>query len=105
MDRRKSIELSRALREQYHPCSTGLHVVAINEDAKSEVGPHFTVVNLPAIDEATARVLFDRARADLVADDDVDPDLLVDLQVNGDHVDDFPMMRQMLPRLYALATG
>jgi hypothetical protein len=96
--------IAREFREQYHPCNTGLHVVGIDDDNPALLhGPHFTIENVRARDEAHARKMFEAARAECAATPGDEPcDLLVDLRVDGDHIDEFPMMRQMLDRLKAL---
>lgn len=100
---RSTIAIERLLREQYHPCPTGLHVCGIDDEGNRPVGPHFTVLNLVAADADAARRLFDAGKIECAANEDVESDFIVDLMIDGDHVDDFPMMRQMLERLRIVA--
>ncbi len=82
----------------YQPCRFGLHVCGHHPDGMNCL----TVANVPTPDAATARALFDRAKAELSAVDGDDADFVVDLQIDHDHDEDFMMNRQMLARLLAM---
>lgn len=83
----------------YQPCTNGLHVCGIHPDESN----FLTVCNLPTATPRAARDLFERARLECAATEGEPCDLVVDLQQRGDCSEDFPMTRQMLDRLRALA--
>lgn len=81
----------------YTPCRSGIHVCGADEDANE----FFTQANHP-MGPAKARVLFSRVKAECEARDGQPTDFVVDLMRGGDIIEDFPISRQMLPRLAAL---
>lgn len=83
----------------YRPCKTGVHVCGQHPDGDNCM----TVLNLPAPSPAEAIALFSKAKAELAEAENADTDFIVDLMINGDCDCDFPMNRQMLERLRALA--
>ncbi len=82
----------------YAPCQSGLHVCGADEDANE----FFTEANHP-LGPTKAILLFERAKAECAAREGEPTDFVVDLMRDGDIVEDFPISRQMLPRLAALA--
>ena len=84
--------------KQYAPCRSGFHVCGADEDANE----FFTEANYP-LGPANARLLFARAKAECEARNDEPQDFVVDLMRGGDIIEDFPISRQMLARLAALA--
>ncbi len=84
----------------YRPTMPGLHVCGGDHDANRV----FTVLDIPARDDDEARAMWEAARAEGEVDK-ADHDLVVDLNVNEGHVDDFYTSRQMLPRIEAAAIG
>jgi hypothetical protein len=85
----------------YQPCRFGLHVCGEHPDGTNCM----SVANFPTKDAATARALFEAAKADLSEPDKDESDFVVDLMVDHDTPEDFRMNRQMLARLSALAEG
>jgi hypothetical protein len=74
----------------YDPCTHGLHVCGQFEN-------HFyTVCNIP-LPKKHARAVFEAMKNTLGELEDAD--FTVDLQMDGDHLEDFQMHRQMLNRL------
>lgn len=84
----------------YQPCRFGLHVCGEHPDGMN----FLTVANFPTRGSASARELFDRAKAEFAVADGEDGDLVVDLMLNSDCEEDFTMNRQMLDRLRVLAS-
>lgn len=77
----------------YAPCRNGIHICGI-DDARDEF---VTVANHPGV----SRSLFDKLRNEFAIDDD--PDVVVDLMVDGDIVDDFRARRQSLAAIAAMS--
>jgi hypothetical protein len=82
----------------YRPTMPGLHVCGGDHDANRV----FTVLDIPARDDAEARAMWEAARAECAVEKDAS-DLVVDLNIDEGHVDDFYTSRQMLPRIEAAA--
>ncbi len=84
----------------YQPCENGLHVCGFHPDGNN----FLTIANYPTATEEDARVLFERAKAELATPPGEEGDFVIDLQIDGSCGEDFWMNRQMLDRLAALAT-
>lgn len=82
----------------YQPCVNGLHVCGFHPDGNN----FLTIANIKVRSPAEARVLFERAKAELGEPAGSDGDYVVDLQMEGDCCEDFMMNRQMLDRLIAM---
>lgn len=81
----------------YNPCRFGLHVCGVDEEANLFT----TEANFHTGNEAAARVMFERAKAECACPEE-ESTLVVDLMIDDDIVEDFWMSRQMLGRLAAL---
>jgi hypothetical protein len=81
----------------YRPCAVGLHVCGADHAANE----FFTEANFEAPDLLTAQMWFSAAKDELAAQNGEPQDFVVDLNAgeNERQVDDFPISRQMLPRL------
>lgn len=79
----------------YSPCRDGLHVCGISSDEEEFV----TVANVPGVTEA----LFERLKQTFGLPSGDDPDLVVDLCVQGDILADFGIRRQSLAALLVAA--
>lgn len=75
----------------YSPCTNGLHVCGISGDEEEFV----TVQNVPGVTEQT----FDLLEAHYALPEGEDPDLVVDLVIDGDLIRDFGIRRQSLAAL------
>lgn len=94
---RFSPEVQEAI-DRYHPCSQGVHVCGIDE--VKEV--FFTQANFAGVTRET----FERAKAECSTRDGDPHDFIVDFCCGDFTVDDdFPINRQMLPRLEAICNG
>jgi hypothetical protein len=88
----------------YHPCRFGLHLCGQTVwqfDADLMPQP-YTALNIPAKDEAEARAMFAAAK-EAASCSEQEADYCCDLNIGGDHVDDFWTNRQLLPALIAAA--
>lgn len=85
----------------YQPCLYGVHVCGPHPDGINCLSE----ANFPALNEKGARALFAKARAEFEARDGEPDDLIVDLMIDGDILEDFPMSRQMLGRLRLALEG
>lgn len=85
----------------YQPCRFGLHVCGEHPDGMNCL----TVANFPTRGSASARELFDRAKAEVAVADGEDGDFVVDLMLNSECEEDFTMNRQMLDRLRSIASA
>jgi hypothetical protein len=74
--------------QPYNPCPNGLHVCGIDERAEEFT----TVANVPGVTDRK----FDELETHYGLPEGVDPDLVVDLCVDGDIIRDFGIRRQSL---------
>lgn len=81
----------------YQPCENGLHVCGFHPDDVNCL----TVATVVTADAASAKVLFEAAKAECASAEGEPDDFIVDLMTDGDCEADFPMARQMLARLQA----
>ena len=86
------------MNREYRPCGTGLHVCGIDPIAER----FRTVENLP-LPEPGARHVWGAAVARLAMAADDDPDVMVDLFVDGNLIENFGMRRQHVGDLLVLA--
>ena len=75
----------------YSPCRNGLHVCGINATEDEFT----TVANVPGVTERR----FDELEAHYALPDDEEPDLVVDLMIDGSIIRDFGIRRQLLDHL------
>lgn len=83
----------------YQTCVTGVHVCGHHPDGMNCL----TIANFPRRTAREARALFEAAKAECAVTAGEPDDFIVDLMIGGDIAEDFPMSRQMLTRLSALA--
>jgi hypothetical protein len=80
----------------FYPSFPGVHICG----ADHEENRFFTILDLPTRTDEQARALWEEVRAEYTIEGD-DFDLVVDLNSERGHEDEFQSTRQMLPRLYA----
>lgn len=89
----------------YAPCMIGLHLCGTARAPGDDLEQPYTALNLPAPDHATAKAMFEAAKAEACCDEE-SADYVCDLNLGNqssgcEHVDDFYTNRQLLPRLIA----
>lgn len=89
-------EMVRRAAELYYPCSCGVHVCGDKDGAAATFG------NIPARDDAEARMIFEACKAEAEAGADEPTEFVVDLNLYDTiHAEDFSITRQMLDRCLA----